>query len=100
MDGGDEQIASGPRMVEGGEWAGWQEWRGTDAFEDLEPAPGHRVMGAAPLFHGDDVVPIAPHDERRHGGREIQPVGRAHALAADVQHCPQRVYERLPSAGI
>lgn len=35
MDGGDGQIAGGPTVVEDGEWAGWQEWRGTDAFEDL-----------------------------------------------------------------
>jgi uncharacterized protein (TIGR00369 family) len=35
MDGGDEQTMSGPTMVAHGDWAGWMEWRGTDAFEDL-----------------------------------------------------------------
>ena len=35
MDGGDGQAMGGPTVVAHGEWAGWQEWRGTDAFEDL-----------------------------------------------------------------
>lgn len=33
MDGGNE-IMSGPRLVEGGEWAGWRTWSGLDPFED------------------------------------------------------------------
>jgi uncharacterized protein (TIGR00369 family) len=34
MDGGDDQPG-GPKPVSEGEWAGWQSWRGTDAYEDL-----------------------------------------------------------------
>lgn len=33
MDGGNE-ILSGPRVVEAGEWAGWRTWSGLDPFED------------------------------------------------------------------
>lgn len=33
MDGGNE-ISSGPRLVDGGEWAGWRTWSGLDPFED------------------------------------------------------------------
>ncbi|PIB93148.1 PaaI family thioesterase [Caulobacter sp. FWC2] len=33
MDGGNE-ILSGPRRVEAGDWAGWQTWSGLDPFED------------------------------------------------------------------
>lgn len=33
MDGGNE-IASGPRLIETGEWAGWRTWSGMDPFED------------------------------------------------------------------
>jgi uncharacterized protein (TIGR00369 family) len=33
MDGGNE-ISSGPRLVDGGDWAGWRTWSGLDPFED------------------------------------------------------------------
>lgn len=33
MDGGNE-IVSGPRLIEDGEWAGWRTWAGQDPFED------------------------------------------------------------------
>ncbi|HJV40356.1 PaaI family thioesterase [Caulobacter sp.] len=33
MDGGNEVI-SGPRLVETGDWAGWRTWSGMDPFED------------------------------------------------------------------
>ena len=33
MDGGNE-ISSGPRLVDSGEWAGWRTWSGLDPFED------------------------------------------------------------------
>lgn len=33
MDGGND-IWSGPRLVEDGEWAGWRTWQGMDPFED------------------------------------------------------------------
>jgi len=33
MDGGNE-ISSGPRLIETGEWAGWRTWSGLDPFED------------------------------------------------------------------
>lgn len=33
MDGGNE-IATGPRLVESGDWAGWRTWHGLDPFED------------------------------------------------------------------
>lgn len=33
MDGGNE-IASGPRLVQAGDWAGWSTWSGMDPFED------------------------------------------------------------------
>jgi len=33
MDGGNEVI-SGPRLVETGDWAGWRTWSGQDPFED------------------------------------------------------------------
>jgi len=33
MDGGNE-ISSGPRLVEAGDWAGWRTWSGQDPFED------------------------------------------------------------------
>lgn len=33
MDGGNE-ITSGPRIVESGDWAGWRTWSGLDPFED------------------------------------------------------------------
>ena len=33
MDGGNE-ISSGPRLVEAGDWAGWRTWSGLDPFED------------------------------------------------------------------
>jgi len=33
MDGGNE-IMSGPRLVETGDWAGWRTWSGLDPFED------------------------------------------------------------------
>jgi len=33
MDGGNE-IMSGPRLIETGDWAGWRTWTGMDPFED------------------------------------------------------------------
>lgn len=33
MDGGNEVIG-GPRLIESGDWAGWQTWSGLDPFED------------------------------------------------------------------
>lgn len=33
MDGGNE-VASGPRVCQEGEFAGWRIWEGTDPFED------------------------------------------------------------------
>lgn len=33
MDGGNE-IISGPRLIDTGEWAGWRTWSGLDPFED------------------------------------------------------------------
>ena len=33
MDGGNEVI-SGPRLIETGDWAGWRTWSGLDPFED------------------------------------------------------------------
>ena len=33
MDGGNE-ISSGPRLIETGDWAGWRTWSGLDPFED------------------------------------------------------------------
>ena len=33
MDGGNE-ISSGPRLVQAGDWAGWSTWSGMDPFED------------------------------------------------------------------
>lgn len=33
MDGGNE-ISSGPRLIDNGEWAGWRTWSGLDPFED------------------------------------------------------------------
>lgn len=33
MDGGNE-ISSGPRLIDSGEWAGWRTWSGLDPFED------------------------------------------------------------------
>ena len=33
MDGGND-IWSGPRLIEDGEWAGWRTWNGMDPFED------------------------------------------------------------------
>ena len=54
------------------------------AFEDLEPASRDRLVGRTALLDGDDSVFVAPDDQRRDFGREVEPVGRAHALAGDI----------------
>lgn len=33
MDGGDEIVTGGPRLIREGEWAGWQYWGDSDPFE-------------------------------------------------------------------
>jgi hypothetical protein len=49
-------------------------------LHDLEPAPGDEVVGGVGMGDGDHAVPRPPHDERRHLGREVQAVARAHPL--------------------
>ncbi len=63
--------------------------------ERPEAAVGDRRVRAAPVLEGDRVVALAPHDQRRQQLEQVEPVGRAHALAAHVDHRPQRVQERL-----
>ena len=47
------------------------------------------------MAHRDDRVPVAPHDERGHRGREVQAVGRAHGLATGLDHRVHGAQERL-----
>ena len=65
MDGGDDQPG-GPQPVSEGEWAGWQTWRGTDAYEDL----------TGPFFfieEADGLVRCAFRVEKKHlnGGNAL-----------------------------
>lgn len=58
MDGGNE-VSSGPRLVDAGEWAGWRTWSGLDPFEDQ----------AGPFYFREDeagLVTTAFRAEPRH----------------------------------
>ena len=62
-------------------------------------------MGELAVRHGcmldrDQRILTTPDDERGKQFREVQPVVRAHPLAAEVEHRAQAVDEGLPSAGI
>ena len=70
------------------------------ACEDLEPASRDGRMGRATLLDRDDAVVVAPDDQRRNFGREVEPVGRAHALAGDIDDRSQRVQERGAGFGV
>ena len=82
-------------------------------------APGRRGTGSAPLpgrprggfprssawasmrvAHGNQRVVLAPDDERRQLRGQVEPVGGAHALAAQVDDPPHRVQERPPGLGL
>src|SRR3954453_17137393 len=70
------------------------------ALEHLEPAPGDRRVRGAAVVDRDDRVSLAPHDERREVGGEVQPAGRRDALAARVDRRAGGAYERGPRAGV
>ena len=47
----------------------------------------------------DDPVAIAPHDQRREVGREVEPIEGADVLAVRLDHGPHRAHERLAVLG-
>ena len=70
------------------------------AGEDLEPAAGHRLVRRLAVARRDDRVALAPDDQGRQNGREVQPVVGADALAAGVDHRPHGVQEGLARAAV
>ena len=44
MDGGIDELGHGPSLVTEGEFAGWQTWSGSDAFEDMTGPFFYRVQ--------------------------------------------------------
>src|SRR6478672_4104258 len=53
-------------------------------LEHLEPAAGDRLLCCHAVLDGDDPVVLAPHDQGRELGGEVEPVDRADALASAV----------------
>ena len=70
------------------------------ALEADELAAGHRLVGGVAVADRDDRVVLAPHDQRRQQGGEAEPVLRADALAAGLDHGPHGVQERLARARV
>jgi hypothetical protein len=60
-----------------------------------QAAAGNRPLGRPPVLEGDRVVALAPYDQRRHRLEQIEPVGRADALASRVDHRAQGLQEGL-----
>src|SRR3954467_293182 len=70
---GDEAIDRGD---EAGRVVELREGPGALALEQL--AARHDVVGTAPVADGDDRVAVAPHDEQRQVGGEVEAIERAH----------------------
>ena len=64
------------------------------AREQLEPAAGHRLVRGPAVIGGDDRVGLAPDEQRGHRLGQVEPVERADALAAGVEHRAHRLDER------
>src|SRR5688572_25322114 len=62
-------------------------------FKDLEPAARDRLVRRVAVRDGDERILVAPDDKGRNLGGEIQAVGRARALAADVDDRTKRAHE-------
>ena len=54
------------------------------ALEDLEAASGHELMRPPAVFDRDHAIALTPHDQQRQLGREVEPIGRAYALAGRI----------------
>ena len=67
----------------------------TGVREDLEAAPGHRVVRCRAVTRRDDRVLLTPDDQRRQQARELEAVVGADALAARLDDRADRVQERL-----
>ena len=66
-----------------------------DAGEHLEPASWTGFVQGVAVLDGDDPVLVAPDDQHRQVGRQVQPIERTHRLSAVVDHRAQRPQERL-----
>ena len=53
-----------------------------DAFEDLEPTAGNRLMRVLAVVEGDDRIARAPDDQDGHALGEVEPVAGVNELAA------------------
>ena len=70
------------------------------ARQGLEARVRDLLVGGAAVLERDRVVALAPDDHRRHGAEQVEAVGRADALAAEVDHRAQRLQEGDPGAGM
>ena len=61
-----------------------------DAVEDLEAAPGNRLMGVLAVPDWDDPIARAPHDQDRYALGQVQPVAAVDVLAAYADDRAQR----------
>ena len=68
--------------------------------EDLEAAARHQPVRAPAVLGGDDRIGLAPHEQRRHGLGEVEPVAGVDALAVGVDHRPRGVHERPAGADL
>src|SRR4051794_11753712 len=69
-------------------------------LEDLEAASGDRVLGGAAVRDRDDRVALAPDDQRREMGGEVEAIGRGHTLSAGVDRRAGGVYEGAARVGV
>src|SRR5207253_219318 len=70
------------------------------ALEDFEPAARDGLVGSDGVAHGNERIPGTPDDERRYLGGQIQPVGGAHRLSAQVDDGAQGAKEGPAAIGV
>ena len=70
------------------------------ALEDLQPTAGDRLVGLVRVLHRDDRIGVAPHDQRRQCGGEVQAVVGAHPLPRDVHDGGERRQEGAAGLGL
>ena len=82
--------------MQGGEQRGGRLGVGevADARQQHEAAARDGVVGDVGVGDGDDAVVLAPHDQRRPGGGEVEAVERRHRLATGVDDRADRAHER------
>ena len=69
-------------------------WQMADPFEDLEAAPGNRLVGALAVADGDDRIARAPDDQHGEALGEVMPVAGVDPLTAHADDRAQRGKER------